>query len=183
MPAAVAACLLALAGECAAMYPHYLAYFNRLAGSPRNGYKHLVNSSLDWGQDLPGLKRWLKEHDLEAVNGARVYLAYFGTADPAYYQIAATDLGSSKQDSVAPLGEGVYCISATSLQQVDWGPWCADYEQVYQETLKVIGGLDATQPAAGSQRSQLNRESSPSYYELYLDLRWRRLCFFAAARA
>ena len=42
MSAAVWLCILALAGECFAMYPHYLAYFNQLAGGPSNGYKHLV---------------------------------------------------------------------------------------------------------------------------------------------
>ncbi len=41
------------------IWPDYLAYFNSLAGGPRSGYQHLVDSSLDWGQDLVGLKRWL----------------------------------------------------------------------------------------------------------------------------
>ena len=66
------------------MYPHYLAYFNWIAGGPVNGYKHLVHSSLDWGQDLPGLKRWLNEHDLDSTGKTPVYLAYFGKAKPAY---------------------------------------------------------------------------------------------------
>jgi hypothetical protein len=39
--------------------PNYLAYFNAFAGGTANGWRHLVDSSLDWGQDLPGLKRWL----------------------------------------------------------------------------------------------------------------------------
>jgi hypothetical protein len=34
------------------IYPHQLAYFNELAGGPRNGHKYLLGSSLDWGQDL-----------------------------------------------------------------------------------------------------------------------------------
>ena len=44
-----------LAWESLAIYPHYLSYFNELAGGPRHGYRYLVDSSLDWGQDLPGL--------------------------------------------------------------------------------------------------------------------------------
>jgi len=32
--------------------PHYLAYFNELAGGPANGFKELADSNLDWGQDL-----------------------------------------------------------------------------------------------------------------------------------
>lgn len=64
------------------VHPHYLAYFNELAGGPANGYRYLVDSSLDWGQDLKELARWLREHRV-----GRIKLAYFGTADPAYYGI------------------------------------------------------------------------------------------------
>ncbi len=42
--------------ESVRVAPHYLAYFNEFAGGPENGHRHLVDSSLDWGQDLPGLK-------------------------------------------------------------------------------------------------------------------------------
>ena len=44
------------------VYPHSLSYFNELAGGPENGYKHLNNSNIDWGQDLLYLLKWLKEH-------------------------------------------------------------------------------------------------------------------------
>ncbi len=147
MPAAVMACVLLLVGECYATYPHYLAYFNRIAGGSRNGYKHLINSSLDWGQDLPGLKRWLDEHGLDGVDHTPVYLAYFGTANPAYYEISATDLMSSEA-ALIPLGEGVYCVSATKLQTEGRGRWCSNYEKVYQETLNVIRRLGVADPIA-----------------------------------
>ena len=38
------------------IFPHYLAYFNELAGGPLNGWRSLADSNIDWGQDLPGLK-------------------------------------------------------------------------------------------------------------------------------
>ncbi|HIE38715.1 MAG TPA: phospholipid carrier-dependent glycosyltransferase, partial [Anaerolineae bacterium] len=41
-----------------AIYPHYLAYFNEPVG-PRNGYRVLVDSNLDWGQDLPALEQYV----------------------------------------------------------------------------------------------------------------------------
>jgi hypothetical protein len=44
---------------------NYLAYFNFIAGGPDEGYKHLVDSSLDWGQELGNLKRWLDDHASE----------------------------------------------------------------------------------------------------------------------
>lgn len=32
-------------------FPHQLCYFNELAGGPASGWKHLLGSSFDWGQD------------------------------------------------------------------------------------------------------------------------------------
>jgi len=31
--------------------PHFIAYFNELAGGPENGYRYLGDSNLDWGQN------------------------------------------------------------------------------------------------------------------------------------
>ena len=35
-----------------AIHPHYLSYFNALAGGPEDGYNVLIDSNVDWGQDL-----------------------------------------------------------------------------------------------------------------------------------
>ena len=70
---AVAALLTVLGAESIAIRPHYLAYFNVLAGGPESGYRHLVDSSLDWGQDLPGLKRWLQAAEGNSESPAKVY--------------------------------------------------------------------------------------------------------------
>ena len=73
--------------ELATVYPHCLAFFNRLVGGPANGHLVLLDSNLDWGQDLKPLKQWIDEHHVEQIN-----LSYFGTADPAYYGIHCTHL-------------------------------------------------------------------------------------------
>ena len=64
------------------VWPHYLAYFNELAGGPKNGHKVLLDSNLDWGQDLKGLKQWIDRNGV-----TKVQLIYFGTADAKYYGI------------------------------------------------------------------------------------------------
>lgn len=79
-----------LACEVACRFPNYLAYFNVIAGGPARAYRHLVDSSLDWGQDLPGVKRYIDAHHLDPP----LYLSYFGTASPAYYGIRARPLRS-----------------------------------------------------------------------------------------
>lgn len=42
--------------------PHSLAFFNVLAGGPRQGHKHLLDSNIDWGQDLYRLRQWQEKH-------------------------------------------------------------------------------------------------------------------------
>src|SRR5581483_9737027 len=75
-------CVLAvwLVTGLARVHPDLLTYFNEIAGGPANGYKMLVDSNLDWGQDLKGLKQYAEKNNLEPI-----YLSYFGTADPCYY--------------------------------------------------------------------------------------------------
>ncbi len=59
-------------------HPHHLAYFNELAGGPVGGRAHLLDSNLDWGQDLDGLKSWMDTNNQQEIG-----LAYFGTVPPA----------------------------------------------------------------------------------------------------
>lgn len=105
------------------VHPHYLAFFNLLAGGPGGGYRYLVDSNLDWGQDLKLLKTFLDEQGLNEV-----WLGYFGTADPAYYGINYRPIfptGSSHPaDGFAPIdpAPGWYAISATVLQ----GPYSSE---------------------------------------------------------
>jgi hypothetical protein len=73
-----------LVGCSLKIYPDYLAFFNRLAGGPAHGHKILVDSNLDWGQDLKGLKRWIDNQRIDIIN-----LAYFGTVNPSSYGINA----------------------------------------------------------------------------------------------
>ena len=78
--------------ESATIRPDYLAYFNQLAGGPSEGYKHLADSSLDWGQDLPALKQWLDREGLQRPGASHVYLSRFGTPGPTHG--SATTAGS-----------------------------------------------------------------------------------------
>ena len=49
--AAVSVLVLWLAIASAAIHPHDLAYFNEIAGGPDQGWRWLIDSNLDWGQD------------------------------------------------------------------------------------------------------------------------------------
>jgi hypothetical protein len=106
--------LSALAIESCSAYPNYIPFFNALAGGSRGGLRLLSDSNLDWGQDLPLLANWQQTHPHQ-----KLYLAYFGTPDPAYYGIRYTNItdgywcGPAAQPINSP---GVLAISATTLQ-------------------------------------------------------------------
>jgi 4-amino-4-deoxy-L-arabinose transferase-like glycosyltransferase len=79
--AAAAAALLAAAGNAAAIHPDYLTFFNAIAGGPSRGSEWLLDSNLDWGQDLYRVPAAVAAIDPEAP----LYLLYFGHVDPALY--------------------------------------------------------------------------------------------------
>ena len=82
---------LALVGvlvvEVGARFPNYIAYFNGIV-APSQAYKHVVDSSLDWGQELPAIARYLRERPNQPS-----YLAYLGLARPSYHGINSRMIG------------------------------------------------------------------------------------------
>ena len=86
---ALAVVLVLLAGwagaDAVAIHPEYLAYFNPIAGGPAGGPRYLLDSNIDWGQDLAGLGDWLRRENVPDP----VYLAYFGEVPPAHCGIHA----------------------------------------------------------------------------------------------
>jgi hypothetical protein len=176
-------------GESVWIAPHYLAYFNELAGGPAGGPSHLVDSSLDWGQDLPGLKAWL---DQNKRPGEDAYLAYFGSGEPRYYRLPVKRLAYMnlflEDEGYFPLGPGLYCVGATMLEQVYssvQGPWTMDLEREYEflRNFEPMFKAYAGDPAA---RAKLQGELSPAKWtasrDRFLHLRFARLCYFLRVR-
>jgi hypothetical protein len=98
----------------ARIFPHDLAYFNELAGGPEGGYNWLVDSNLDWGQNLKELKAWMGTQGVKEI-----YLSQFSPSRPEVYGIQATLLPPSPH--AAPFARfdpapGWYAIGATTLQ-------------------------------------------------------------------
>jgi len=91
------------------VHPGYLGYFNLAAGGPERGHLHLVDSNLDWGQDLYRLAPALEELELREPVG----LLYFGHVNPALYGIAYQPVPPSP-------ASGVFAVSATFLMGVPY---------------------------------------------------------------
>jgi 4-amino-4-deoxy-L-arabinose transferase-like glycosyltransferase len=98
--------------------PHYLAYFNALAGGPDGGYRFLADSNTDWGQTLKALADYQRESDLGSVR-----LSIFTFLDPAAYGVEYEPI--APMEGAAPVlprrfnpAPGTYAISATTLDGV-----------------------------------------------------------------
>ncbi len=114
-------------------YPYYLSYFNEIAGGTDNGYKYVVDSNYDWGQDLKRLNQYLEENNIK-----RIKIDYFGGSDLNYY------LGDKWERFNVFSGpqQGWLAVSATLLQGGKGNPvpnftqpsgyykWLDDYEPV-----------------------------------------------------
>ena len=110
------------AGGTLLQHPHHLAYFNEIAGGSRNGWRLLVDSNLDWGQDLKRLAEWTRANHV-----GKLKLSYFGSADPAYYGIDSEALPGYTSPHAARITREIepgdtVAVSATNLQGVYLDP-------------------------------------------------------------
>ena len=107
---AAAICLALVVLESAAVFPRYLGFFNLPSGGPRQGSKYLVDSNLDWGQDLKRLKTYLTGRGI-----TNVCLKAFGPAPPSYYGIEFKPMPESRDELRA--SGCVVVMSLTSLYE------------------------------------------------------------------
>ena len=87
-------------------FPYYLTYFNQLAGGPAGGHKYVVDSNLDWGQDLKRLGMWVEKNKIKNIQ-----IDYFGWADQAYY-LSSNYIWLTSMQKPQP---GWFAVSATYL--------------------------------------------------------------------
>jgi 4-amino-4-deoxy-L-arabinose transferase-like glycosyltransferase len=131
----VAVCLGLTAAATASIHPHYLAYFNWTCGGPDREPAHLIDSNLDWGQDLIGLREWCRRE----IPNERIGLAYFGQISPSIFDLRGDPfdwlLPPVEPGTVRPMGNapspylegpakqlraGYYAVSATLVYGLPW---------------------------------------------------------------
>ena len=104
-------------------YPHSLSYFNEFVGGPRNGGEHLLDSNIDWGQDLYYLKDWLDDHSEITLDGLALHGSYPATVAgireaPNPPSCDFTDEGACVADHLGPK-PGWYAVSVNHLHGRD----------------------------------------------------------------
>ncbi len=104
--------------SAALTFPHYLAYFNETIGGADHGYKWLVDSNLDWGQEFIELGQYAQAHNITQIK-----VSQYTLVDAAMYGVNTIPIAPSRQaPPVFPArfdpAPGIYAISATTLQGV-----------------------------------------------------------------
>jgi 4-amino-4-deoxy-L-arabinose transferase-like glycosyltransferase len=144
-----------LAGANVRICPQYLGYFNELSGGPAHGPRYLVDSNVDWGQDLKRLAAWAQRHP-----GEEIKLAYFGSADPTRYGFKCRALPSYLDfGERAQLDEGWYVVSVTQFAGVHFVParrafWTPEQLADYR-TLQAWLGRPAPERQTAEDRRRL----------------------------
>ncbi|OIP24727.1 hypothetical protein AUK11_02525 [bacterium CG2_30_37_16] len=93
------------------IYPSYLSYFNESIGGPKNGYKWLIDSNVDWGQDVKRLSNWV---DKEGID--KIYVDVFPGPMPAKYYMEDKMVEWHVQNFENQWPEGYLAVSETFFQ-------------------------------------------------------------------
>ena len=116
------------------IYPSFLAYFNEIAGGPNGGYKWVVDSNLDWGQDILRLARFVEKNDIKEIK-----MDYFSGA-PAEYYIKTAKIESYNRETPQ---KGWLAISSTILMGA-----CRDNASFCSYNDRAYTWLDSYMPVA-----------------------------------
>jgi len=181
--------LLTHVGISLSIRPHYLAYFNPIGGGSLQAHKLFVDSSLDWGQDLPGLSRWLDTQP----HPEPVFISYFGKGQPELEGITATRFGDSFFDTrsrkvPAAVRGGTFAISATMLQRVYTpvrGPWTPSFEATYLDLRLWVARFaqrESTAPIISPAGNEITLDEATSLLWKFEDLQFGRLCHYLTYR-
>jgi hypothetical protein len=170
------ALLAAIEGMSGAGQP--LAWFNGLAGGPMAGWRIMVDSSLDWGGDLPDLVAW--EAGLRASDrDSPVYVSLLGPPGHEHTGLAAVNMGWAFE--FGPVRPGYFVFSATRLvggPQEHYGEWNDALRREWNE--KGAGAwrgplphdlaqLAVARMAASCRALQPSERVGPVYFVYHLD--------------
>jgi hypothetical protein len=134
------------------IHPHYLAYFNEAVGGPAGGHRVLLESNLDWGQDLGTLADFLAER-----GNPPVQLAYFGPEKPAEHGIRSRPLQGCRPVSgliaiSANVREGLYRPHGGFGRRPKAGcyDWLSEHEPIAQPGYSIyVYDIPAAERAPG----------------------------------
>lgn len=124
-----------LSAQCTSVlgaFPDFIGYFNEPSRYIGGDGAILIDSNLDWGQDLGRLAEFQRQHNIGTI-----HFSYFGTAPPEAYGLDYIPLRGFGLMRKAPLPDwpslnrGAYvAVSATNLYGGPGYTWGADYRSL-----------------------------------------------------
>jgi len=130
---AIAVIVIVLIADVVRYYPQYIAYFNFLV--PREDrYKYMIDSSLDWGQDLYRLKKYIEDNNIESIK-----VDYFGGSVPPYYIKQSSEWHSSYGPTTGWIAISATYFQSSKLYGPKEGKWSYQWLEQYQPEA-IIGG-------------------------------------------
>lgn len=116
-------------------YPSYISYFNQFIGSHRNADRYLIDSNLDWGQDLRRLDGWAREKNVQEI-----VLHYFGGGAPGV-DLRVRVIGGYGAGG-RPLPKGSWFALSRHFYRVSFEPSVS--RETYDDYLKRSGARYVT---------------------------------------
>ena len=111
-------------------YPLYIQFFSEIVGGSPNGYKYLVDSNYDWGQDAHRLKAFLTANGI-----GHIYLNYFGTQfSTEYLKIPNTRVTPEQAQQIH---DGYLVVSVSELMRPEWD-WLRNARQPFARVAHTL---------------------------------------------
>lgn len=116
-------------------YPQYIAYFNNAVPKDQR-YKYMTDSSLDWGQDLLRLKKYIDDNEIESIK-----VDYFGGSLPSYLIPEGHDWHSSYGPTTGWLAVSATFYQSSKLYGQKEGKWSYEWLDNIKPTAEIGGSI------------------------------------------
>jgi len=110
-------------------YPNFISYFNQIAGGPSGGINHLIDSNLDWNQNMKRFAAYAKDNNID-----KVYTYCWDTEAFRYYGVEAEFLPTTPVNGVV-----VICAHQLKIKYGYDFSWVEKYpvDEIVAQTMYV----------------------------------------------
>jgi len=122
-----------MVGSTLRSYPNFIAYFNEFTPADQK-HQRLIDSSLDWGQDLLRLKKYVDDNHIKNIK-----IDYFGGSVPAYYIPQSTSWHSQNGPTSGWLAVSATFYQSSRLSGPEEGKWSYQWLNAFKPEA-IIGG-------------------------------------------
>lgn len=127
--------LIYMIGSTLINYPNFISYFNEATPKDER-YKRLVDSSLDWGQDLLRLKKYVDDNNIKSIK-----VDYFGGSVPSYYIPEGREWHAEYGPTTGWIAVSATFYQSSKLVGPKEGKWSYHWLDAYKPTAQIGGSI------------------------------------------